>query len=228
MQVNIQGHGIELTEPLRDYAFKKISKLKEFYGNIQKMQVILDSRSVDDQKRRHVCEVNIWAAGKNIIRASEAAQDMYSAIDLVFEELVSQVKKHKEKHIKETRREGEKIKKEMRTYVPTIDEAKGPKLVKLKRFNISAMTKDEAKLECDKLGHGFFMFRNAESAEINVLHDDHVIEPESAEEFSEDLAISKLMKDNMSFLAFKNQATNELNVLYKRKSGNLGLIEPTL
>ena len=30
------------------------------------------------------------------------------------------------------------------------------------------------------------------------------------------------------FLPFKNSITNETNIIYKRKSGNFGLVEPTL
>ncbi len=99
MQISIQGHGIELTEPLREYAHKKIGRLEEFFKNIQRIQIILDVRAIDDLNQKHVAEVNLWAAGKRLIRASEAGKDMYAAIDEVFEELERQVKKHKEKRV---------------------------------------------------------------------------------------------------------------------------------
>ena len=118
MQINIQGHGIELTEPLRDYANKKIGRLTEFFSNIQKIQVTLDARKNDDFKRSQVVEVSLWAAGKKLIRATEAAQDMYAAIDLVFAELERQVIKHKEKHVKEIRRGASKLKQFLRNFIP--------------------------------------------------------------------------------------------------------------
>ncbi|MFA4967614.1 MAG: ribosome-associated translation inhibitor RaiA [Candidatus Margulisiibacteriota bacterium] len=117
MQINIQGHGIELTNPLRDYAIKKISKLEEFSKNIQKAQVVLDARCDDDSKRSQVAEVTVWLDGKKVIHASEAGQDMYAAIDLVLAELEQQVKKYKEKYIKNNRHEAERLKQINHTYL---------------------------------------------------------------------------------------------------------------
>ena len=227
MQINIQGHGIELSQPLRDYATRKISKLEEFFKNIQKAQVTLDARCDDDSKRSQVAEVSLWVAGKKVIRASEAGQDMYAAIDLVIKEIEWQVKKHKEKRVREVRREAEKLKQISHTYVPQMPSLGGPALAKLKRFNISVMTKEEATAEQKKLGHEFFMFRDPNSGEINVIHDAGVIESADVNLLSENEAMGQLLSQGISFLAFKNKTTNELNVLYKRKSGNLGLIEPS-
>jgi putative sigma-54 modulation protein len=227
MQINIQGHGIELTPPLRDYTLKKVGKIEEFFKNIQKAQVVLDARCDDDSKRSQVAEVTVWMAGKKVIRASEAGQDMYAAVDLVMAEIERQIKKQKEKNTHEKRREAEKLKQIYRSYTPP-SAAKEAKLAKLKRFNITAMTSEEAKAEKQKLGHEFFLFRDAESGEINVIHDGGIEKLEDLSVYSEAEAIKKVMQQGSAFLAFKNKNTNELNVLYKRKSGNLGLIEPSL
>ncbi|HTY12751.1 MAG TPA: ribosome-associated translation inhibitor RaiA [Candidatus Omnitrophota bacterium] len=228
MQFTIQGHGTELSKPLREYAAKKLQKLEGFYDGIVKAQVVLDDRCHSDSKRSQVAEVSLWLSGKKVIRASEAGEDMYAAIDLVTEELGRQVKKHKEKHVKEKRREGEKIKHltHHRLAAGMITETGEPKLAKLKRFDIKAMTKEEAMNEIEKLGHEFFMFRNAETEEINVLHKNKLIEPSKMETCSEEEAAKHLASKGSDFLSFINSRTNEINVIYKRRSGNLGLIEP--
>lgn len=118
MHMNIQGHGITLTPALKEYASKKIGKLDEFFKNIIKGEVILDARNIKSAQKSHVAEVCLWVGGKKVVRAIEAAADMYSAIDLVLEELKVQLKKHKEKHVQEQRRGGEKIKKMNREYPP--------------------------------------------------------------------------------------------------------------
>lgn len=110
MQITIQGHKVELTEPLKEYAIKKLSKLQEFYQNIQKIEIILDVRDLSDPKRSQVAEVSVWLAGKKVVRATEAGENMYAAIDLVLEELKIQVIRHKEKHTHEARRAAEKAK----------------------------------------------------------------------------------------------------------------------
>lgn len=226
MQLIIQGHGIELTPSLRDYAAKKIGKIEEFYGNIQKITVTLDARCHSDSTRSHVAEVSIWLSGKKLIHASEAGQDMYAAIDLVLAELERQVKKHKEKHIQEHRREAEKMKQLSHTYVP--EKSDEPRLVTIKRFDISVMPRDAALEEQKKLGYEFFLFRNAETGEINVTHDGGVIAHQNADPMTEEEAARKLIGQGISFFAFRNSGTDELNVIYRRKSGNLGLIEPSL
>jgi len=228
MQINIQGHGLELSQPLRDYAVKKIGKLTEFFKNIQKIAIVLDARDIDEFRKGQVAEVTLWASGKKVIRATESGQDMYAAIDEVFAELTRQVKKHKEKRVHEVRREAEKFKQLTRTFKPQATPSAEPQLVKLKRFNISAMTQTEAAAEQTKLGHDFFLFRNAETGEINVLHENNVIDPSHTEKLTEEEAARRLLGEKIIFLAFTNAASNELNILYKRKSGNLGLIEPTL
>jgi hypothetical protein len=167
----------------------------------------------------------MWLAGKKVIRASEAGQDMYASIDMVYAELEQQIKKHKEKHVKEARRSAEKVKQFSRQAEPE-PPLTGPVVVKSKRFNITTMAREEALLEMKKLGHEFFLFRDAESGDINVVHGEEIIKPEGAQTFSEDEALKNLNRDQSGFLAFLNSSTNEMNVIYKRRSGNYGLIEP--
>jgi putative sigma-54 modulation protein len=39
-------------------------------------------------------------------------------------------------------------------------------------------------------------------------------------------AVKRLRRDSAEFLLFQNEATDVLNVLYRRKDGGFGLIEP--
>ncbi len=227
MQLNIQGHNIELTPALRDYAEKKLNKLKEFYSNIVKVSVTLDMRDNSDSKKSQVAEVSIWLAGKKVVRATEAGESMYAAIDLVFEELKVQVTRHKEKHSDEQRRAAEKAKEISRRVAPVMSEnVDVHSLVKLKRFDIKAMSKEEASAEQRALGHSFYVFRNSETGDLNVLHDEKIIDPSSLKAMSENDATAAINNTDASFIPFLNPDTNEINVVYKRKSGNLGLIEP--
>ena len=113
MQIIIRGHGTEVSAPLKEYAEKKINKLDEFFKNIQKAEVTLDVRKIENQFRNQVAEMTVWTAGK-IIRAAEGASDMYAAIDQVFAKLERQIEKHKEKLVHEARRVREKAKEHLR------------------------------------------------------------------------------------------------------------------
>jgi len=172
MQVIIRGHGTEVTAPLRDYTEKKISKLEEYFDNIQKAEVTLDFRKIENKFRNQVAEATVWMAGK-IIRATDGASDMYAAIDQVFEKLEKQIEKHKEKLVHEVRRTSEKVKgkiKEMFKENIKPKEAIGPVIVKVKRFALTPVSPEEAAQEMELLGHDFFMFLNSKTGEVNTIY----------------------------------------------------------
>ena len=43
-------------------------------------------------------------------------------------------------------------------------------IVKTKTFAVKPMTPEEAVLQLELVGHDFFVFRNAESGEVNVVY----------------------------------------------------------
>jgi ribosomal subunit interface protein len=110
MQISVAGRNMEMTSAIREYAQKKVAKLEEFFHNIQKAEVVLEVRKIDNLEKAQVAEIRAWLAGKKVIQAQEGGRDMYAAIDLAFEEAKRQIQRHKDKHIKEQRRKSAKIK----------------------------------------------------------------------------------------------------------------------
>ena len=51
-----------------------------------------------------------------------------------------------------------------------IDEDVGPKIVKTKQFAVKPMSPEEAVLQLELVGHDFFVFRDAESSDVNVVY----------------------------------------------------------
>lgn len=232
MQIIVQGHGLEITPYLRDYVHKKIAKIEQYFSNIQKAEVILDVRSIDERTRRQVAEVNMWLAGKKVIRASEAAGDMYAAIDLVLKEVERQTKKHKDKHVKEKRREAERLKKSLGAPAPGIEKPSRA-IVKVSRFSTKPMSPEEAKEELKLSKDDFIIFRNAETHSPNLVYRSgaktlELIEPEKTDikSLTPEGAAEELGKEGKDFLVFENSNTGGINVIFRRKTGNFGLIEP--
>lgn len=93
MQVNISGHHVEVTEPLREYVTKKLNKLAEHCDSITSIQVTLSVEKV-----RQLAEAKLHMRGADIA-ASARHEDMYAAIDLMADKLDRQILKHKEKNI---------------------------------------------------------------------------------------------------------------------------------
>ncbi len=101
----------------------------------------------------------------HVIRAKEAAPDMYAAIDLVAEKLERQVRKYKTRLI--DRHRSAPVIREQSAQEPELTE---PSVVKTKRIEVKPMDIDEAILQMELLGHDFFVFASAETDSINVLY----------------------------------------------------------
>ncbi|QTF10295.1 ribosome hibernation promoting factor [Brenneria izadpanahii] len=91
MQLNITGHHIEITEPLRDFVNTKFAKLEQFFDRINQVNVILKVEKV-----QKIADATLHVNGGELHATSEA-EDMYAAIDLLIDKLARQLTKHKDK-----------------------------------------------------------------------------------------------------------------------------------
>lgn len=96
MQVNVSGHHVEITEPLREYVTKRLQKLAEHCDRITKIQVTLSVEKV-----RKLAEATLRLRGVDIVATAEH-EDMYAAIDLLSNKLDRQILKNKEKKLNRT------------------------------------------------------------------------------------------------------------------------------
>lgn len=162
MRLDIRGKNIELTDALREYAEKRLSKLERLI-DVKEAQVTM---SVEGDSHR--VEVTIPLNGV-ILRGEEESEDMYSSIDLVVEKLEKQIDKYKTRIYKRFRGIGFKknLVKEMEE---TKEEVEKFKIVRTKRFALKPMDVEEAVMQMNLLGHSFFVFFNFETEEVNVVY----------------------------------------------------------
>lgn len=173
MQINITGRHIPVTEPIRAYAEEKVSKVAKIHDREDMtIDVILHVEKNPSVKNKDVAEVTARMKGM-VVRAEEAAPDMYAAIDLVSEKLERQMRKYKAKLM--DRRNG---KTSVRTVAggselpaPFVEEEENEGvLVRTKYVDAKPMTEDEAILQLELLGHDFFVFTHAEDGTVNVMY----------------------------------------------------------
>ncbi|WP_058486290.1 ribosome hibernation-promoting factor, HPF/YfiA family [Defluviitalea phaphyphila] len=164
MRYIISGKNIEVTNALQEKIMDKLSKLEKFFVSDTEAQVTLSV-----EKLRHIIEVTIPFQG-TILRAEVEDKDMYAAIDEVVDILERQLLKFKNR-LKDKHRENSPFKQE---FIKNIEEEKGKDeeiiIQKTKRFAIKPMNVEEAAMQMDLLGHNFFVFRNAETDEVNVVY----------------------------------------------------------
>jgi putative sigma-54 modulation protein len=172
MQILLTGRNLEVTEALRRYAEEKVGKLQKYLERITSAHIVLSV-----EKYRQIAEVTLRVRDLTI-RGEESTADLYSSIDLVVEKLERQVHRYKGKILRHASRSG----RSQGSVVPR-EEGEGSRVVKTKRFAIKPMSLDEAILQMELLGHSFYVFRNAQTDEVNVVYRRHedsygLIEPE--------------------------------------------------
>ncbi len=103
MQINITGHHVDVTDPLREYVNSKMDRVIRHCDNVTDVHCILSV-----QKLQHKAEATMRVSGARIY-AEAIASDMYAAIDGLADRLDRRVKKHQEKltdhHAREAHRQ---------------------------------------------------------------------------------------------------------------------------
>jgi len=91
MNLNISGHHVDVTPPLRDYVLAKLKRVERHFDKLISADVILTV-----EKLRQKAEATIHTSGADL-HAEAIDGDMYAAIDLLMDKLDQQTRKHKEK-----------------------------------------------------------------------------------------------------------------------------------
>jgi len=176
MKYNIRGQRMEVTDALREYVEKKLSRLERYFEAPPQSDVNV---TLSVTKGQQAVEVTIPLPGA-LLRAEEKREDMYASIDFVVDKLERQIRKHKTKVNRKLRQSGATrvLFKEDSGYannVTTIahDEEDDLELVRTKRFNLKPMDVEEAILQMNLVGHNFYMFANSATKEVSVVYRRH-------------------------------------------------------
>jgi Ribosome-associated protein Y (PSrp-1) len=178
------GRNLEITDAIRDYVEKKLSRLDRYQNGELMAKVVLSLAGSPHVEKRAKAEVQLDLPG-GLLRVEEEDQDLYAAIDRMVDRLETQLKRYKERRFVGRRHSYQgPLPPEVRDMeaLRKPEEEEGPRIVRVKRFEMKPMDPEEAVFQMEALGHDFFVFRNAK--------------------------------------------TDEINVVYRRKDGNYGLIEP--
>ena len=161
MNYTVSGKNIEITGGLREAVIDKLSKLERYFTPDTEVNVTL---SVEKERQR--IEVTIPIKG-TIIRAEQVSSDMYASIDLVEAVLERQLRRYKNKIVDQ--KQSAMALSQVFLDEETNDEEE-IKIVRSKRFAMKPMDIEEACVQMELLGHDFFVFRNAETDEVNVVY----------------------------------------------------------
>ena len=162
MNYIISGKNIEVTEGLKSAIYDKLGRLEKFFADDTDVQVTFSV-----EKERQKIEVTIPMKG-HIIRAEQSSDDMYVSIDLVVEVIERQVTRYKKKITD---------KEQNKAYIQKgffeeddADDDEEVKIIRSKKFPVKPVYPEDACVQMELLGHSFYVFRNAETDEVNVVY----------------------------------------------------------
>ena len=161
MKYIITGRNIEVTPRLKEMVESKLGKLERYFNQDTEAQVTLSV-----EKDRNTIEVTIPVKG-TIIRAEETSDDMYVSIDVVEEVIERQLKRYKGKLQDKYQAAGDLA----GLFAEDEDEEDYDiRIVRTKQFDIKPMYPEDACVQMELLGHSFYVFRNAENDQVNVVY----------------------------------------------------------
>lgn len=172
MQIIFTGKHMEVSPALKQYAEQKLNKLDRFFDHVQEVHV-----KESTLRNQHIVEVTLLANG-TVIRAEERTPDMYTSIDLIVDKLERQLLRYKSRFLTRTRESLGGMKPQEVAPTPVSAQAtaeeepeeEGSTIVRTKRFAVKPMDPEEAVIEMELIGHDFYVFRNSESNQVNVVY----------------------------------------------------------
>ncbi|MEB3238687.1 MAG: ribosome-associated translation inhibitor RaiA [Cyanobacteriota bacterium] len=172
MKLLIHGRNLEVTPAIREYTETKLTRaINHFEGMVKEADVHL-SVARNPRVPQQTAEVTVFAAG-TVIRAQERSENLYASIDLVANKLARQLKRYKDRradhhHGPAAETEAEPGLQGDLTQGRTAALPAPP--VRRKYFAMAPMTLDEALHQLDLIDHDFYLFRDRDSGELQVVY----------------------------------------------------------
>ena len=159
MKIILTVKKMTLKPSSKDHIESRLSKLDKFFDNAE-ANVMLRL-----ENNRVTAEITI-RNGSMVYRAENSQVDLIDAFDEACDNIVRRIRKQKtklQKRLRPTAFDDE-------TFNSDDTPVDDFQIIKTKHFAVKPLTAQEAVLQMELIGHSFYMFRNEESNEINVVY----------------------------------------------------------
>ena len=185
MDIVVKGRHTEVTERFRTHVAEKLAKLEKLDPKVISIDVECSQERnprLADQRER--IELTILSRGP-VMRAEAAAQDCYAALDAAVTKLEARLRKAKDRR---RVHHGAKTPVSVATATAALDGAgrtpaptedadaypgaddDGPMFVREKVHQAAPIHLDQALYEMELVGHDFYLFVDAETAQPSVVY----------------------------------------------------------
>ena len=181
MKLLIHGRNLEITPALRTYTQTKLERAVHHFGDVVREADVHLSVARNPRVPQQTAEVTVFANG-TVIRAQERSENLYASIDLAAGKLCRQLRRWKDRHSDHHHSHGhrasvtpgtEDVSAESQVDNSLLEgrEAELPNPgVRRKYFAMPPMSLDEARRQLDVIDHDFYLFRERDSDELQVIY----------------------------------------------------------
>ncbi|NOK33106.1 ribosome-associated translation inhibitor RaiA [Corallococcus exercitus] len=210
MQLNITFRQFGASDSLKEYAREKVDRVNRLLDRAGEAHVVLSL-----ERHLHHADITIHS-GAWILRGREKSDDMYASIDLAMDKIERQLRRYRDKlkshHGKEKVHHRQDLVNNLKVRHDVFEvhdeeaaEASAP-------VALQAAPATEPRQPV------------AESGVARLVRTTHL----AIQSLSVDDAVMQMNLMNNDFYVFQNQQSQALSIVYRRKEGGFGLIEPHL
>ena len=157
MKFQFSEKKVKLPGNVHAYAEKKVMKLSRYFEEDAEALIVFSV-----EKNRNQVELTVHGAG-TWFRASESTSDMFASIDAAVGTIEGQIRKNKTRLARRLRQDAfTRTVQEETSFAPEAAED-DLTIIRTKHFQFKPMTREEAVLQMNLLGHNFFAFRDEDN-----------------------------------------------------------------
>jgi putative sigma-54 modulation protein len=184
VDLTITANNTTLTDAIKKYAEKRLSILDRRFRDPVPVFLLIRKEQTRKEDERYIAEVTIRMT-RGVIRGETRGDTPYTAIDNVSDTITRQISRYKTRYSTKSRKDaagglGLSVAEQLAQTAAddAMDEndvqtlAHG-RLVRTKRHAMALESVEDAAEQMELLGHNFYVFRNKENGEINVVYQRH-------------------------------------------------------
>jgi putative sigma-54 modulation protein len=203
MNLSVTFRHMEATDALKDYARERLEKIRKYFPDPITGHVVLST----ERGYQHCVDVVLTLHNGIVLKGKEETEDMYSSIDLVVAKIERQVRRYKDR---------------IRDHKPHTGPGVPVRALVLSAESIELATKPPMVQEVPRTkAPARSKTPSAPAKQVQIIKSSKFFaKPMTVEE-----AVMQMNLLSNEFLVFTNAASMQVNVVYRRKDGNYGLIE---
>ncbi len=180
VELQIRTNGTKVTVGMREFIDRRMAKLDHLAEHVVDAHLELRTEATRTGSQMTTAQITLHT-GRHVLRAEDRDTEPARAVDGVIDKLITQVRKYNDKNVSRRKRgaipngsvnDGSPILTiDDRSSLPNGASDEGDDIVvRTKRFAMKPMLVDEAIDQMQLVGHDFFLFRNVDEDELNVLY----------------------------------------------------------